>query len=166
MVETEDGRAQGPDDMASSGGVRQLKRAMRKQMAEALQRLTVEDTARQSSAVTEQILRQPWFESAHNVSVYVSMAKGEVQTKEICRSVLDRGKHLYVPRFAASPAVTSSATTKFDSDMRMLRIRDWQDYEAMVMNRWGIREPDDLYQNEQRLDGGLEPCAGRTSGLC
>lgn len=62
----------------------------------------------------------------------------EVRTDDICRSVLLQQKELYVPRFATEAGVKGA----FEDDMKMLRIRDWADFEMLVRNRWGIREPE------------------------
>lgn len=161
-------------------GVRQAKRAMRRQMANVLMQLPSDRVAAQSAGVTEHVLHHPAFRSARTVSIYVSMEHSEVRTEELCKQTLMQGKRLYVPRFASVPTTgqpstsTTGSTTAVDresgksafaSDMRMLRVSDWEDFEAMAMNRWGIREPDERYRNARREDGE-RCCAGmRARGL-
>lgn len=156
--------------------LRQAKQALRKQMRSQLAALSPENVTLQSSKVTENLVKHPAFTSARSISVYVSMAHSEVTTEDICRRALEQGKRLYVPRFAtavpntttgaAAASVAPSATaapvgaTKFDTDMRMLRVADWSDFEAMVLNRWGIREPADTYNEEQREDALIGATGG------
>lgn len=118
-------------------------------MALRLDAILPSSLALQSAQITAQILHHESFLNATRVSIYVSMDKGEVQTEELCRKALESGKRLYVPRFASS----SAANGKFETDMKMLRVRDWDDFQAMVMNRWGIREPDEVVDGRQREDG-------------
>ena len=145
--------------------IRQAKRALRKEMAAQLAKISVTELIQQSNSVTQHVLNHPAYKDAESVSIYASMDHGEVRTEELCKQTLLLGKRLYVPRFAkrtpASVSVqqvggsTTEAAQKasFDSDMRMLRVNDWEDYEAMIMNRWGIREPDEKYKQSQREDG-------------
>ncbi|PWN35318.1 5-formyltetrahydrofolate cyclo-ligase [Meira miltonrushii] len=152
--------------------IRQAKRALRKQMAAHLATIPPTELVQQSTAVTQHVLNHPAYRDAKSVSIYVSMDQGEVRTEELCKQTLLLGKKLYVPRFAkVTPPTqqvggsTTEAAQKasFDSDMRMLRVNDWEDYEAMVMNRWGIREPDEHYREAQREDALEESSGG--SGL-
>lgn len=150
---------------AASQSIRQAKRALRKQMGAHLAKIPATELIQQSTAVTQHVLNHPAYKDAKSISIYVSMDQGEVRTEELCRQTLLLGKQLYVPRFAKiTPSANSTqqvggSTTEaaqkasFDSDMRMLRVNDWEDYEAMVMNRWGIREPDERYKETQREDG-------------
>lgn len=143
---------------AAQSTLRQAKKALRKQMGTRLDSLNTSAIAMQSTQITAHTLNHPAFQKANKVSIYVSMEKGEVKTEELCKQALLLGKHLYVPKFATIAAAAPSSSTiiqssKFDSDMRMLRIYDWNDYEAMVMNKWGIREPHDAYDANNREDG-------------
>lgn len=80
------------------------------------------------------------------MSVYVSMPSGEVDTWELCRTVLRGGKQLYVPRFSAVRQGDSTAAVAakpvFRRDMDMLQVRDEQELaHGLVRNKWGIAEP-------------------------
>lgn len=143
---------------AAQSTLRQAKRALRKQMGDQLDALSSSTITTQSDQITFRTLNHSAFRKADKVSIYVSMEKGEVKTEELCKQALSLGKRLYVPKFATIAAATFSSTKdsksiKFDADMRMLRIYDWKDYEAMVMNKWGIREPHDDYNVNNREDG-------------
>jgi 5-formyltetrahydrofolate cyclo-ligase len=145
--------------------IRQAKRTLRKQMAANLAKIPTSELIQQSTSVTQHVLNHPAYKNAKSVSIYVSMDQGEVRTEELCKQTLLLGKKLYVPRFAkviptanvtqqlGGSTTEAAQKASFDSDMRMLRVNDWEDYEAMVMNRWGIREPDEKYKEAQREDG-------------
>lgn len=150
---------------SSMTAIRTAKRALRKSMATKLSTLSREDLLSQSRQVTRGILASPTYQQANRISIYVSMASGEIDTDELCMETIKRGKRLYVPLFAAPPskkedqpsAITpnptqtgsttgvpsSSSSTVFLSDMRMLRLYTTTDYAAMKLNKWGIREPED-----------------------
>lgn len=138
--------------MAGQQALRQAKQSLRKQMAIQLNALNPTFIASQSSQITRLILEHPSYKAANNISIYVSMEKGEVRTEELCKETLLSGKKLYVPRFAASKT-KSGNEAKFDLDMRMLRVSSWKDFESMIMNKWGIREPEDMVDAAKREDG-------------
>jgi 5-formyltetrahydrofolate cyclo-ligase len=157
--------AAGSSLLAAQTALRQAKRSLRKQMGARLDALSASSIALQSSQIASHTLKHPAFLKADKISIYVSMEKGEVKTEELCKQTLDLGKRLYVPKFATLAAKSGSKAT-FESDMRMLRIYDWKDYEAMVMNKWGIKEPADAIDEMNREDG--EEClssASNRSGL-
>lgn len=127
----------------------------------------------QSAAVTARVLASPTYQSARSISVYVSMASGEVDTDELCRQTIALGKKLYVPLFATPTAASSSSSsslgtaavsdpqpakiaTTMSKDMRMLRLCDLTEYEGMKENRWGIREPEDWIE-ETGMSGQRKP---------
>jgi 5-formyltetrahydrofolate cyclo-ligase len=140
---------------ANQQALRQAKRSLRKQMAIQLDALSPSSIALQSSQIASHILAHNAFKKADKISIYVSMEKGEVKTEELCRQTLALGKRLYVPKFA-SMAEKGMGTTTFERDMKMLRVKDWDDFEAMVMNKWGIREPEEIVANNKREDGEKE----------
>ena len=52
----------------------------------------------------EAVQRLPAFQHAHNVSIYLSMPSGELDTWALSRAALTLGKRLYVPRFSTLSA--------------------------------------------------------------
>jgi 5-formyltetrahydrofolate cyclo-ligase len=150
----------GSEEMATTSAgqaaLRQAKRALRKQMAARLEALSSSSIASQSSQITSHTLKHPSFIKADKISIYVSMEKGEVKTEDLCKQTLALGKRLYVPKFATiAAAANDGKASRFESDMRMLRIYDWTDYEKMVMNKWGIKEPADVIDERYREDGEM-----------
>ncbi|PWN49577.1 5-formyltetrahydrofolate cyclo-ligase [Violaceomyces palustris] len=156
---------------AASTAIRTAKRAMRKSMAATLNSLPPQVALTQSSKVAEQILRSPSYAQSKSISVYVSMDVGEINTDQICRSILRDGKRLYVPLFASqektSTAVPAAATaqnlttrTIFATDMVMLRLVDLKDYDQMKVNRWGIREPTLEYESGELREDALREDTG------
>ncbi|KAN0065218.1 hypothetical protein ACQY0O_001715 [Thecaphora frezii] len=155
----------------SAAAIRAAKRALRKSMAHTLSRLSKQETLLQSLTVAQRILASPTYRHAKSISVYVNMEVGEVVTDDICRAILKDGKNLYVPLFA-SPAATATAkgptveaapvaaATMFAADMMMLRLRDVGEYEAMKLNRWGIREPELTYDDGTLREEALTESTG------
>nr|CDI54134.1 related to 5-formyltetrahydrofolate cyclo-ligase [Melanopsichium pennsylvanicum 4] len=140
--------------MASTSivALRTAKRQLRRSMAQTLSAIHSEEIAEQSQKVAEQVLKSQTYARARSISVYIHMDTGEVITDQICRSILKAGKKLYVPLFASpcQPATATGPTvsaapvdvkTEFATDMVMVRLRDVEEYEGMISNRWGIREP-------------------------
>ncbi|UZJ51744.1 hypothetical protein CBS101457_001064 [Exobasidium rhododendri] len=136
--------------MTSLQALRLAKKTLRKQMATKLYSLSPASIAFQSSQIVPFIIGLPSFQKAESVSIYVNMNKGEVHTEELCRQTLALGKKLYVPRFASTKVDNNVAT--FETEMRMLRVFDWADFEAMLTNKWGIREPEDMLGAHKRED--------------
>jgi 5-formyltetrahydrofolate cyclo-ligase len=151
LMEEDSMSVAGASRSASQEVLRHAKRTLRKQMAIQLNTLSNSSIMTQSGDITSLVLHHPAYQKAEKVSIYVSMEKGEVNTDQLCRETLALGKKLYVPRFAKT-AQESDQKVGFEVDMKMLRVGDWNDFEAMVMNRWGIREPESIIGKLQRED--------------
>lgn len=82
----------------------------------------------------------------------------------------ETGKRLYVPLFASNsstkvpsskaaldptPANSDPSAVTFSTDMRMMRLLSVKEYEGMPTNKWGIREPGEVYDEggHRREDG-------------
>lgn len=78
------------------------------------------------------------------------MPGGEIQTDAIVRYALETGKQVFVP-FLHKPATpVSNGPVQV---MDMVRLRDVQDYEALVRDKWGIPsiDPDSVDQRDRIL---------------
>ncbi|SPO42088.1 related to 5-formyltetrahydrofolate cyclo-ligase [Pseudozyma flocculosa] len=155
----------------AAAAIKAAKRSLRKSMAVTLAGMAREDIASQSQRVARKVLTSPTYHSARSISVYVNMDVGEVMTDDICRAILRDGKSLYVPLFASpvdpaaakGPTVDAApapAATTFATDMVMLRLRDLAEYEAMKLNRWGIKEPELTYQDGTLREEALTESTG------
>lgn len=104
------------------------------------------------------LLSREEYRNAKRISVYLSMEGKEVQTEQIVRDALETGKKVFVPYTYRTQDVNKlvnqeheekqeSRTTadekqhKPTSVMDMLALRDWEDYEGFVKDKWGIPTP-------------------------
>ena len=98
--------------------------------------------------------RLPEYAAARNVSIYLSMPAGELDTWALCRTALEGGKRLYVPRFSTlSAGAHASEQHQFTTDMQMLRVHDVHElHHGLTANKWGIAEPPPLRAGAARED--------------
>ncbi|CAM0138402.1 hypothetical protein VKS41_002953 [Umbelopsis sp. WA50703] len=132
--------------------VRVLKKALRKELAGKLRTLSKETADQESKQVTEKLLNLREYRNSQSVSVYISM-DGEIDTGEIIRNIFETNKACYVPRF------TGSAT------MTMVKLKSWDDYLNLPLNKWNIPEPlaDEVREDaldKQGLDLIIAPGVG------
>ncbi|WFC99716.1 hypothetical protein MYAM1_002461 [Malassezia yamatoensis] len=132
------------------------KQALRKQTAAVLRGISAASLREQANAVCEAVVDMPEFIKARNISIYLSMPTGELDTWNLCRSALRMGKRVYIPRFSTlSAGALASEHHKFTTDMQMLRVHDEHELDhGLTANRWGIAEPPDLRSNSPREDRG------------
>ncbi|WFC96085.1 hypothetical protein MBRA1_002741 [Malassezia brasiliensis] len=138
------------------------KTACRKHAAAVLKRVPRTSLDEQARAVCEAVKRLPAFQHAQNVSIYLSMPTGELDTWALSRAALTLGKRLYVPRFSTlSAGASASENHKFTTDMQMLRVHDVQELDhGLTANKWGIAEPPPLRAGAAREDALLTGGAG------
>ncbi|TBU39787.1 5-formyltetrahydrofolate cyclo-ligase [Dichomitus squalens] len=135
---------------AASTTLRQQKTALRKSMRVLLANLSNDEIQAQSRAITNTLLALPEFQQSRNVSCFLSMPSGEVDTSAVVSTILSTGKNLFVPK----------TTDKAQGIMEFYQIFDEGDLRALPRGLWGIREPDDAYNGRQRptaSTGGAEP---------
>lgn len=77
---------------------------------------------------------QPYVD-AQNISIYLSMPRGEVQTTAIVSHALESGKNVFVP-YLHKPKLPFSH--KPGRVMDMVRLKDLQDYHSLERDKWGI----------------------------
>ncbi|CAG8532832.1 4520_t:CDS:2 [Ambispora leptoticha] len=115
--------------------VRSLKAAFRKEMRHLLGDISQEVIERESMTLFTLPLFQDLTKDLHqkyingqNISIYVSMSKGEIQTKSIIQDIFSKGKLCYVPRWNGDI-------------MDMVRLYSYEDFLSLPLNRWNIPEP-------------------------
>ncbi|KAI9017479.1 5-formyltetrahydrofolate cyclo-ligase [Gaertneriomyces semiglobifer] len=119
--------------------VRALKNALRKETRQRLAQLPADIVDQESKRIVQRLLALKEYRDSKNISVFVSMPSGEIQTAEIIRDLLDSGKNCYIPRC--------------DGDnMEMVKLRSWHDYETLPLNKWKIPEPPLNEKRETALD--------------
>ncbi|GAA5949939.1 hypothetical protein JCM3765_007744 [Sporobolomyces pararoseus] len=137
--------------LTSGTAVQQAKMALRKQITARLRALPPARVASESQTIVDHLLRSSYYISAKNISCYLSLPVGEVQTDQIIRHALANDKKVFVPYCPVADKTT----------MKMLRLKGVEHFEGLKENRWGIRElnPSEIADMEDAEDsnsGGLD----------
>lgn len=111
------------------------KKDFRKAIKQGLSSLSEDEIQQQSRATQNALLDMPEYRKCQSISIFMSMPKGEVQTKEIVYHALKSGKKVFIPYIYKSH---QSNVEKPVSTMDMLQLRDEHDYQSLVPDRWGI----------------------------
>ncbi|KAI0690076.1 5-formyltetrahydrofolate cyclo-ligase [Cerioporus squamosus] len=128
--------------------LRSQKVALRKTMRGLLANLSTDEIQAQSHQITRTLLALPEFQQSKNISCFLSMPTGEVDTSAVVSAILASEPH--VPK----------TTDKDRGIMDFFRIFGEDDLRALPRGLWGIREPDAAYMGRQRptaLSGSSEP---------
>lgn len=123
-----------------------VKKALRKEIGQKLRGMDLNEVRRQGEVVQEMVLHHPAFLKSRRIGVYVHMER-ELATDKIIQAILqpNSDKLCFVPKF--DPAT---------EDMKMLRIRDQEDFINMKANNWNILEPMEDGREEAIETGGLD----------
>ncbi|KAL1934218.1 hypothetical protein VTP01DRAFT_6400 [Rhizomucor pusillus] len=107
-----------------------LKRALRKELNTLLQAVPGATIATESEAVVKQLFELEEWKTSKKISVYISMPNGEIDTRAIIEQLLlhSKDKTCYVPRCTKNV-------------MDMVRLKSWEEYTSLPVNRWNIPEP-------------------------
>ncbi|KAJ8464074.1 hypothetical protein ONZ51_g9842 [Trametes cubensis] len=142
------------------------KGALRKAMRATLANLTSDEIQAQSRQITRTLLSLPEFQQSKNVSCFLSMPTGEVDTSAVVSAIFDHAhKRLRTPSGARLRRrlllLTSDTTGKtlyvpkmVDKDhgiMDFFQIFGEDDLRTLPSGQWGIREP------EPEVEGKLRP---------
>lgn len=120
--------------------IRSQKKALRNAMVATLASLPVSEIQQQSQAITDRLLESPLFQRTRNVSCYLSMPAGEVDTSALVSGILRAGKNLFVPKTDAAE----------DGKMDFLQVYDLDDLRDLPSGKWGIKEPPYQYRGAPR----------------
>lgn len=92
------------------------------------------------------------YRDANRISIYLSMPAAEIQTDAIVRHALAAGKQVFVPYLHKSPLEIPGTPARV---MDMVRLEDVQDYESLMLDRWGIPsvDPSTVYKRQHILGG-------------
>ncbi|KAI9065240.1 5-formyltetrahydrofolate cyclo-ligase [Trametes sanguinea] len=136
--------------MMATSALTKQKSALRKAMRATLANLSSDEIQAQSRQITRTLLALPEFQQSKNVSCFLSMPAGEVDTSGVVSAVFDAGKTLYVPKML----------DKEHGVMDFLQIFGEDDLRSLPSGQWGIREPELETKGRRRptaLDGNAEP---------
>jgi len=125
------------------------KRALRKAVAATLNALTSSTVEEQSRAISERVLSLPAFRECNSISCYLSMESGEVKTSALVDAIFQSSKKLYVPKIRSK-----------DGGMDFLRCYSPDDLASFPAGTWGIREPGDLWEGQNR--SSILGCTGES----
>ncbi|OBZ67527.1 putative 5-formyltetrahydrofolate cyclo-ligase [Grifola frondosa] len=117
-------------------------------MAASLRALSSAEIATQSQEITRRVLSSPFFLRSKNVSCYLNMPSGEVDTSELVSEILRAGKTLFVPKM----------NTKGDGTMDFFQVHGEEDLRSFPSGLWGIKEPN-YERGGKRRASALESAA-------
>ncbi|KAI9491942.1 hypothetical protein BDB00DRAFT_873777 [Zychaea mexicana] len=116
-----------------------LKRTLRKELKFQLKAVSPSTITAESEQVIQRLFDLEAYRASRHVSVYISLPGGEIDTRAIIHHILHSDKSCYVPRWTKD-------------DMEMVKIRSWDEYLALPVNKWNIPEP----SHEQLMENALE----------
>ena len=101
--------------------------------------------------VVNLIASMPEYQRARNISVYLSMPKGELSTSGIVYDAFSKDKAIFVPYLHKS---VSAESGKPKSLMNMVSLHTKADYESLRPDAWGIPTPgeDTIAERKHCLD--------------
>lgn len=122
----------------------QAKVILRKQIKDILKAMSLESRNQQSNLITQKLFNLPEFKKAKKVSIYLS-TEHEVNTSDILKKLFNDKKDVFVPTYSGS-------------EMKMLRLYDFDDYERLPVTKWKIKQPnaDDIHRENAMLTDPLD----------
>ncbi|XP_022128478.2 5-formyltetrahydrofolate cyclo-ligase isoform X2 [Pieris rapae] len=114
---------------------------LRKQVADAIAKMTTEEKDRQSKIVFNKIINHPYYKTANRVAIFMSTDQ-EINTAPIISHIKSRGGSAFVPQYAGGI-------------MRMLKL-EVGDEDAMPLTKHGIAQHSKDQKREDALDAGLD----------
>ncbi|PAV64961.1 hypothetical protein WR25_10567 [Diploscapter pachys] len=135
--------------------LKEVKKAMRKEMGKLLAEVPQQSLEEQTKVVLQKVLSADRYKNAKRVSVFVSTV-GEIQTDEVIIDALTHGKEVFIPHFI-----------KGNDRMLMRKVPDLAAFKNLQPTLWGIRQPGpdctwSLYEESGPLDLVLQPCVAIT----
>ncbi|EJU06237.1 5-formyltetrahydrofolate cyclo-ligase [Dacryopinax primogenitus] len=126
-----------------------LKKLVRSQVKEVLEKLSTTLVENESKLITQHVLRSSAYKNSRGIACYLTMEKqAEVNTHAIVVDALKSGKRVYVPRinFDRLARKNSRAANRLPGAgkyqwMSMLRLYSLHDLNGLSKNTWGIPEP-------------------------
>ncbi|XP_030388002.1 5-formyltetrahydrofolate cyclo-ligase [Scaptodrosophila lebanonensis] len=126
--------------MASTTIQSGLKMALRKQMKDVLNSIKPDSVAKQSHAVTQKVLQSEPFRHAQRISIYLSTSN-ELDTTELLCEMFRLEKMVFVPTYQGPK-------------MKMVRLRNMEEYEDLPLTKWNIKQPNFKESREDAMTNG------------
>jgi len=93
------------------------------------------------------------YKAARRISLYLSMGKGEIQTRDIVNNALQSGKKLFVPY---TYNWNTNTVQEQVAGMDMLALESPDDYQTLQPDNWGIPTPSrESVSRRENCFGGL-----------
>ncbi|KAI9888087.1 MAG: hypothetical protein M1823_000022 [Watsoniomyces obsoletus] len=126
------------EDEAFMATIRAAKKDLRRYMRQTLSQLPSDSLTQQSHNVMRLLFSMPEYQRARRLSIYMSMASGEVVTGLVVRDAFRRGKEVFIPyTYKEMPAGSKQATSVMD----MVALHSLDDYAQLKKNIWDIPSP-------------------------
>jgi len=120
-----------------------LKRSLRKELKAKIKLMSDESKRDESFSITKKLLSLKVYQQSSRISVYLSMPS-EVNTADILKHIFDNDKKCYVPLYTKE-------------DMKMVHLRDINDYNSLPLTAWNIKQPNEDECRETAIEsGGLD----------
>uniref|UniRef100_A0A336M8Y0 5-formyltetrahydrofolate cyclo-ligase n=1 Tax=Culicoides sonorensis TaxID=179676 RepID=A0A336M8Y0_CULSO len=104
-----------------------VKKVLRDKIKSIINGMTKEERDSQSSRIAQKIFNLPKYKIAQRVSVYFSTDK-EVDTMPIIKDLFKNGKQVFVPTYKKNV-------------MEMVQLYNLDDYNALPVTKWNIKQP-------------------------
>lgn len=97
----------------------------------------------ESMLISKKLLNLSVYKQSTKVSVYLSMPS-EVATTDLVKNILSQGKKCFIPLYTSD-------------DMKMVRLKDMDDYDSLPLTSWNIKQPSEDGDRETAIEaGGLD----------
>lgn len=122
----------------------QSKALLRKSIKKLIQQMSAENKSKQSSDVMQKLLNIPEYQNSNRISIYLS-TENEINTIPMLSVMFEQNKQLFVPTYSGNT-------------MKMLKLNDMRDYEALPVTKWKIKQPDpdDVSRENPLMTGPLD----------
>ena len=123
--------------------IQSLKRSLRRELKAKIKLMSDELKRNESLSITNKLQNLTIYQQSSRISVYLSMPS-EVDTASILNDIFSRDKKCYVPLYNKD-------------EMKMVRLKDIDDYNSLPLTSWNIKQPDEDEDRETAIEsGGLD----------
>ena len=123
--------------------IQSLKRSLRRELKAKIKLMSDELKRNESLSITNKLQNLTIYQQSSRISVYLSMPS-EVDTASILNDIFSHEKKCYVPLYNKD-------------EMKMVRLKDIDDYNSLPLTSWNIKQPDEDEDRETAIEsGGLD----------
>ena len=123
--------------------IQSLKKSLRRELKAKIKLMSEELKRNESLLITNKLQNLAVYQQSSRISVYLSMPS-EVDTTMILNDIFSHNKNCYVPLYN-------------NDEMKMVRLRDIEDYNSLPLTSWNIKQPNENENRETAIEsGGLD----------